>query len=266
VHHCAYPQADEAMVNDQLASDMDLVGDMVSAILSIRENKQLRVRQPLQRLIVDPVDENTVAVVKRFESHIKDELNIKEITAEPISKYQKVEVKPNNKTIGPKFGKDRNQVLQLLAEQAPAEIAASVAAGKEFTITGGDKSFTLQPEDVIIENLKVENMEFAISESFRVALDTAITPELLREGFARDVVRHIQQTRKDSGLEIQDHIHVQWHSSDETLQAAVREYSDYIRRETLADSLREEPAISGDSVKEIEIGKLILKIKLQKAV
>ncbi len=266
VHHCAYPQADEAMVNDQLAKDMDLVGDMVSAILSIREARQLRVRQPLQRLIVDPVDENTVAVVRRFESHIKDELNIKEIIFEPVSQYQKVEVKPNNKTIGPKFGKDRNRVLQLLAEHSALDIAADVKAGRDIVLNDGNDTFRLQPEDVIIENLKVENMEFALEPMFRLALDTAITPELLREGFARDVVRHIQQTRKDSGLEIQDHIHVQWHSSDETLQAAVREHTEYIRRETLADSLREEPAMSGDAARDIEIGKSILRIKLQKAV
>ena len=264
VHHCDYPQFDAARFNEALAGEMDMVADIVNKVLSIREVKQIRVRQPLSRLIIDPVDENTSAVMSRFQNHILDELNIKQLVIEDISQYQKIKINPNHRSLGQKFKKDKQVVCKLLDEQPPAEIAAAVADGREIVLKTDDQIFTVAPDDIEIEQEKVENMEFALESNFSLALDTTITDELRREGLARDVVRHIQQLRKDSGLEIQDRINVNWHSGDEILCAAVDEHNAYIRSETLCDALAAAETFEGNNAKEVKIGGAQLKLAVSK--
>ncbi len=262
VHHCDYPQFDEALYTEGLAEDMDLVSDIVSCALSLREASQIRVRQPLSRLIVEPTDDRTRDVLCRFEAHILDELNIKKLEICDISKYERYEAKPNHKTLGPKFGKDIKVIAALLAEGSVLDIANDVKANRDI-ILKGEKVWRLQPEDVIIEKLEVENMRFATGPSFSLALDTEITAELLREGLARDVVRHIQQRRKDIGLEIQDYITISYHSDDETLNGAIVEHRDYICSETLCEQLSwSAPGSQGGS--EIKIGGIVLNVEIKK--
>ncbi len=263
VHHTAYPQFDPALFTEGLAEEMDLVSDIVSAALSLRETRQIRVRQPLGRIIVSPSDEQTGGAIKKFQDHILDELNIKKLEIGDISKYEKYEIKPNHKLLGPKVGKDMKTVIQALAAQDPSAIAAAVRGKQNFTVQSGAQSWELSPDDVVVERVKVENMEFSNGQAFSIGLDTLITDELRREGYARDIVRHIQQLRKDSGLEIQDHIAIGWESDSPDIIAAIAEHGGYIARETLGKQLSR--GVNGE-VREVTLGKsAVLRLTITKA-
>jgi isoleucyl-tRNA synthetase len=264
VHHCDYPQFDENLHSESLAGEMDMVADIVNKVLSIREVKQIRVRQPLGRLIIDPVDEKTSEIMSRFQNHILDELNIKQLVIEDISQYQTIKINPNHRSLGQKFKKDKQIVCDLLAQQSPLDIASDVKDGRDIFLEGEGKKFQLSPDDVEIEQEQVENMEFALESNFSLALDTTITDELRREGLARDIVRHIQQLRKDSGLKIQDRITVNWQSGDDVLRAAVDEHNDYICSETLCDTLATAESFDGNNTKDIKVGGASLKLAVSK--
>ena len=264
VHHCEFPQVDESLYNERLAEEMDLVADVVSGVLSIRETRQIRVRQPLQKLVVQPTDASMEEVVQRYRAHILDELNVKELETGDVTAMQQFSLKPVHKNLGPKFGKDVKVVIGLLNEADAREIALQVNQGKEIALQKDGQSYALAAEDIEVVQETVENMAFANERHFALALDTTITNQLRREGYARDMVRHIQQMRKDSGLEIQDRITVQWHSPDDDLQAAVGEHDDYIRSETLCDQLAQSEELNGGEPREIKIGAAAVKLSLQK--
>jgi len=267
VHHCNYPQFEESMYNEELAVDMDLVGDVVSRVLSIREKEQIRVRQPLPRLIA-VMAEKDVHRLKRFESHILEELNIKSLLlVDSLDEYISYTVKLNFKKVGPKLGGDVKSAAKLLAGTSAKEVAHSVAQGKNVVLGTGDEKWTLEPEDIIIEKSFDEGL--LVDENKPVLIvDTNVTEELLREGLARDVVRHIQQMRKDTGLEIQDHITTRWVTDGETIAAAIREHQDYIRRETLCAEMTGTEFLDrqvSEYVKEIKIGDAKICLEVLKA-
>ncbi|MBN1435476.1 MAG: isoleucine--tRNA ligase [Sedimentisphaerales bacterium] len=262
VHHCDYPQYDEALCDDKLAEQMDLVADVVSRVLSIRETKQLRVRQPLKRLIVAAKGEQAEALGK-FEAHILDELNIKALEmAENLDAYVSYSVQCNNKTMGKKFGKDMQVLRPLMEKQNAGAIASAVNAGKNVTLEADEGSWELEPEDVVVETSFAENIVVSETDEPVLAVDIEITEELKREGLARDVVRHIQQLRKDSGLEIQDRIAVCYNSEDATVRAAIAEHDGYICRETLCDKLDHSDSMIES--KEIKIGGAQMNLSLSK--
>ncbi|MBN2374845.1 MAG: isoleucine--tRNA ligase [Sedimentisphaerales bacterium] len=265
VHHCDYPQCEEELLNEKLAWEMDLVADTVSRVLSIRETRQIRVRQPLSRLIIASGDEATREALGRFEAHLLDELNIKKLEfAGNLDTYVSYSLKPNHKAMGPKFGKDMKLIAGALEEADASEVAKAVSAGQEFSVGAGDKTWELAAEDVVVETDFAETL--AVSEAVEPALvlDIELTEELQREGFARDVVRHIQQIRKDIGLEIQNHIAVRFKAEADGLRAALEEYHDYIKSETLCDDLG--PAADGEleAAKEIKIAGELMQLVVRK--
>ena len=264
VHHCDYPQFDEALANDDLAGEMDLVADVVSRVLSIRETKQIRVRQPLSRLIA-ATDGTAAATLRRFEEHILDELNIKGLEiADSLDAYVAYSIKPNNRNLGRKFGKEMKTVCTLLGHQDAAAVARAIAAGQNITLQNDDGKWELEPDDVVVETSFSDNLAVSDGEQPMLAVDIEITDELRREGLARDIVRHIQQLRKDIGLEIQDHIHVCWQSDDATVSAAVAEYADYIRRETLCDELSDTRASDSCDARTVTLGGVTITLAAEK--
>ncbi len=258
IHHCDYPQFDASLHNEQLSADMDMVADVVSRTLSIREAKQLRVRQPLGRLIVI-TDAHGGEVLNRFGQHINEELNVKNLEIAPsLEAYVSYTVKPNFKTLGPKLGKDMKVVGGLIASSDAGDIARAVASKEQVTLG----TFTLDAEDFLIEKSIAENLVLSDSAQPPLILDTQVTPELLREGLARDIVRHIQQLRKDSGLEITDRIVVEYGSTQTDVLAAIDEHRSYICSETLCDSMTASAGISDG--KEIKVGGMDMVLSLRK--
>jgi isoleucyl-tRNA synthetase len=258
IHHCDYPQFDALLHNERLSADMDMVADVVSRTLSIREAKQLRVRQPLGRLIV-VTDNNGGEVLQRFRQHINEELNVKNLEVAPsLESYVSYSAKPNFKTLGPKLGKDLKAVGGLIASADAGAIARAVEAKEKVTLG----AFTLEPEDFLVEKSIAEHLVLSDSTQPVLILDTQVTPELMREGLARDIVRHIQQLRKDSGLEITDRIVVEYGSTQPEVLAAIDEHRSYICSETLCDSM----TASGNSEngRQIKAGGMEMTLSLRK--
>jgi len=266
VHHCEYPQFDPDLLNEELAQEMDLVADVVSQVLGMRKKRQIRVRQPLNQLVVF-FSEEDVPVLKKYEEHIKDELNVKHIEyTNDIYSYMWFEVRPNNKILGSKYGKDLKIITKLLSEKDPESVARRVLLGQCITLNDGNSKWVLNPDEINLRNNYDSKYEVIADEITHTALllDIEITDELRREGFARDVVRHIQQIRKDIGLEIQNHIRVSYQTGNDDLNAAIREHHDYIRRETLCDEMTGVRELSGENAQEIKIGAALLTLLVRK--
>jgi len=264
VHHCDYPQFDEKLHNEKLAREMDLVADVVSRVLSIREGRQIRVRQPLSRLIA-VADEKQHEALQRYEEHIRDELNIKKLEfAASLDQFISYSISGNNKSLGPKFGRELKKISELLAQQDARSIAQRAAKGENVDLQDGEKTYTLQPEDIVVGRSTTDNLVVADQAEPALILDIEITEALQREGLARDIVRHIQQRRKDIGLEIQDHIRIQWASDSPELQAALVEHQAYIQSETLCDSLSCEERLEGQNTKEIDLNTGKIQVAIRK--
>ncbi len=263
VHHCDYPQFDDSLHNPQIAEQMDLVADIVSRTLNIRETNQIRVRQPLSRIIV-AAEQQTKQALQKFESHILEEVNIKTLEiVDSLDEFIEYEIKPNFKTLGPKFGQEVKKVIAAVNKQPAAELAHTVEAGKPLTIEQDGQSYELTTEDVTVVKHFPENLEASEAVSPPLLVDTTITEELELEGLARDIVRHVQQLRKESDLEIQDRINLCFDDGDTILSKAIDTHADYIRKETLCDQIRQTD-LAADQAKEIKIAKQPIKIKVEK--
>ncbi len=267
VHHCDYPQFDESLYDEDLATQMDYASDIVSCALSVREKSQIRVRQPLARLIVAPIGEPVYMALNRFQEHIKEELNIKQL--EVIDENSPYKAKPNYETIHPKLaelGKDVKTIEGLLKKQNVLDVARDKKAKEPIFLNKEDETLKLDSDDIIIEGLELENIKIAQPEAlFTLALETKITEELLKEGLARDIVRHIQQIRKEIGLEIQDHIKLCFESGNEVVQAALDEHKTYICQETLCERIEDSKTGEYADFKEVKIGGAKVKLGVIKA-
>ena len=265
VHHCDYPQFDPALYNEKLTQDMDLVADTVSRVLSIRETKQIRVRQPLARLIIAASEEGVRQTLQRFQPHLLDELNIKKLElVDNLDDYLTYTLQPNKKLLGPRFGRDLSAIAQLLAQQDPRPLVQALTNGQDITLQTGDNTWQLQPDDIIVERIFPEHLVVSDAVEPALILDIEITEPLHREGLARDLVRHIQQLRKDVGLEIQDHIKVKYHSDAETIKEAIDEHQDYICRETLCQEMTAADQPGANNCKEITIGGALVNLAINK--
>ena len=252
VHHCDYPQADDIPHNDVVCNEMDATIAVVSRALSLRERHSLRVRQPLNELLIGANDDLTTAAMERFGEHILDELNVKRLTIAPdLLTRQTVAVKPNFKTLGPKYHQDLKVIAAALALADASAVADDVEAGRELTLSDSEsgQSWTLAPEDILVEKSWPETLAVAEPPGPVVALDIEVTPELFREGIARDLVRHIQQIRKELDLQIQDRINVTFATDSEEVAKSASEHGDYIRAETLCDALTAGLAEDGKAIK-----------------
>jgi len=267
VHHTDYPQFDEKIYNEELAFEMDMIADIVSRTLGERKKSQIRVRQPLGRLMLYAAEEDRQTFIK-YEDHILDELNVKtlEFYDDP-SEFMTPEINVNKRSIGPKYGKDVGVITELaenFAKSNPLR-AAHKKEGDTITLQSpeGKQYDLLIPEDIEIKYNMKENLFLNEEQNPTLILDTTITDELRKEGWARDIVRHIQQTRKDIGLEIQDHICLQLGCKETELQTAIAEHQDYICSETLCDVCEVVDSLS-DATKEIKLGGHPMKLRVEK--
>jgi isoleucyl-tRNA synthetase len=238
VHHCDYPQPDPALHDEALSREMDAAMQIVSAALALRAAKQLRVRLPLSEMTVLPADEIQARALRRFEAHIGDELNIKKLTiATDLGALVSYEIKPNMKLLGPKYGKEAGEVRKLLEREAPANVAQTVAKGAPLLLAAGGRGWELLPEEIVVVKKEAEGWAVSQDRGLTVALNCHITPELEREGYARDIVRHIQQIRMELDLDMMDHINVAYETTDAVLLQAIEENRQHIRGETLCNDL-----------------------------
>ncbi len=236
VHHTDWPTADDRVINEKLIYQMDLARRIASLGLSARNNSNLKVRQPLAKVLVH-VREGSAELPAELVEIVADELNVKSIeyitNLETIVRYK---ILPNNKLLGPKFGANFRQVSELLRSQDPYQVAAKVNAGEPVTLELNGETVSLSSEEILVSTDSVEGLAVAADKLVTVAIDTSLTPELIAEGLAREVVRRIQAQRKNAGFNIEDRI-TTWYVAPGEMAKVFTDWSDYIKSETLTTEL-----------------------------
>jgi isoleucyl-tRNA synthetase len=209
----------------------------------LREQAAQRVRQPLPELRFACATLAERAAIESLADVIQEELNVKKITAcKDLDDLVHYNYKPNLKTLGPKFGKGLAAISKALSA-IDARVLAPLRRGESVTLPIDGTEYALAPDDVLVSTQQAADWVAADDRGVQIALSLGITPELKREGMARDFVRQVQQLRKDADLQIEDRIRVSYATDDAEANAAVAEWADYIRSETLADSLARESQV-----------------------
>jgi len=239
VHLRDFPTADTTMIDRDLSRSMSTVLEVVRLGRSARSEVNIKTRQPLPAILVYTADPANAQAVVRLKDQILDELNVKDVRAmEDLGNVVSHDIKPNLPVLGPKYGKQLGAIRTALSGLEPARIARSVKAGENVELRLADgTTVSLEPSEVLVSLRKHEGFAAAQSEAATVVLDTTLTPELMQEGLARDVVRAIQDARKQLSLEIDDRI-VLALAGPEAITSAVSAHAEYVQREVLADELR----------------------------
>ena len=236
VHLTDFPVANESYIDKSLESKMQKAQTISSLVLSLRKKESIKVRQPLQKIMIPIANATERAEIEAVASLIKHEVNVKEIELlEDASGILVKQIKPNFKTLGPKFGKDMKAIATAVQAFGQEEIAQFEKA-QTYNLQLPDKTVTLNLDDVEISTQDIEGWLVATAGSLLVALDIHITPELRQEGIARELVNRIQNIRKDNEYDITDRIQIRLQAHP-ALQAAVTANEAYIKNETLTDSI-----------------------------
>ncbi len=259
VHLMDLPVADENLIDVELEEKMSLAQTIVTLARSLREKAKIRVRQPLQRLLIPVLNPAQRRNIQYFESIIKEELNVKEI--EYVSGDTDIvtkKAKGNFKVIGKKFGKMTQAVANAIKEMTNDDIR-ELETNNKFKLTVNETEVDITMEDVEIQSDNIEGWLVASDEGITVALDTQLTPELINEGLAREFVNRIQNLRKNLKFEVTDRINIYINAGDDFMKA-VNELSDYIKNETLANSIEFVNDLEGDKLDILDIN-VIVKIE-----
>ena len=236
VHLAQFPGSVEKYVNKMLESKMQKAQTISSLVLSLRKKEMIKVRQPLQKVMIPVLDENQKLEIEAVSDLIKAEVNVKEIVLlDDASGILIKQIKPNFKALGPRFGKDMGLISKEIQNLSAEQISQFDKEGSLAIVIAGN-SVLLSLEDVEISSQDIEGWLVANSNGITVALDITISPELKQEGIARELVNRIQNIRKDAGFEVTDKIKVHLQKND-TLEIAVNANKDYIKSETLTEVL-----------------------------
>ena len=235
VHLCDYPTGDASAIDEQLSARMNLVRHISSLGRQARTSASLKVRQPLARVEVILADNTHQKWLEEHAAVIAEELNVKlvEFSDEP-DKYVEHEVLPNFKLLGKKLGKLMPKIKPALASQSGAELLANLRDNGKVDLVIDGQAVELLPEELEVRFQAKPGWTAANDKGVVVVLATEVTPELLAEGLARDLVRVIQDRRKETGCEFTDRIEVGVVTDSPELRAAVEMFSEYIAAETLA--------------------------------
>ena len=259
VHLCDYPTADTALLDADLNLRMASAQKVVRLGHKLREESNLRVRQPLAELRFASSNAETAAAIEKLGDVIGEELNIQRVIRQDnLDSLVKYAYKPNLKTLGPKYGKLLNALRTKLPELGDA-VLAPLRRGQNLTVELEGQSVDLTPDDVLVNTEQAAEWVCSDDAGIQVAISTVLTPELIREGMSRDFVRQVQQLRKDANLNITERIRIQYHSEENTIQAMVAEWGNYIKGETLADSISFQPS-PDSTIKSVSVGEANVKI------
>ncbi len=237
VHLEDFPTADQGAIDSGLEHKMQKAQTISSLVLSLRQREKIKVRQPLQKIMIPVLDQSERDEIEAVSDLIKSEVNVKEI--ELIDEGSGIlvkQIKPDFKKLGPRFGKDMKAVAQAINGFGQEESMQLEKEG-EISFSHNEKNITLTLDDVIISSQDIEGWLVANADGVTVALDVSINPELRNEGIARELVNRIQNLRKDSGFEVTDRVDVTL-EQDERLMSAVEQNINYIKQETLTEELQ----------------------------
>lgn len=237
VHLADFPSFDAAYVDAELEGKMHKAQTISSLVLSIRQKEKIKVRQPLQKIMIPVSDAKQRLEIEAVSDLIKSEVNVKEVELlDDASGILVKQIKPNFKILGPKYGKDMKSVAAAVARLRQEDIQKIEQKG-EISLEIENKTIKLQLQDVEITSKDIEGWLVATAGPLTVALDITINEELKKEGIARELVNRIQNMRKDSGFEVTDKIEIKI-LKDGLVEQAVASNMEYIKTETLTEALQ----------------------------
>ncbi len=231
IHLCDFPVVCEDMIDKKLEEDMETVLEAVVAGRSCRNTANIKNRQPISRMFIKA----GAGLSEFYLDIIKDELNVKEaIIKDDVSSLVTYSFKPQLKTLGRRFGKNINAVKEILANLDGQKAMEEINSTGELVITVDGKKEALVKDDLLIESAQIEGYISATGRGITVVLDTNLTPELIEEGFVREVISKIQTMRKDAGFEVMDHIRISVKDNDK-ITDVIKNNEDIIKPEVLAN-------------------------------
>lgn len=234
VHLADYPKANEALIKDDIEEPMDLVRELVSLGRGAREEAQIKVRQPLSKIIVDGKYSETIGDLCVL---MEEELNIKQVVFEDnLGDFMNYTLKPDFKVAGPILGKNVKLLGKALSTVETSEVVAKLESEGSFVIELEGASIEIRKDFIDIRISAKEGFNVQMFNNKFIILDTSLNQDLLNEGCAREFVSRIQQLRKSNGYEVMDRIDITY-ASDEQMERAIEIYSDFIKTETLADNI-----------------------------
>ena len=258
VHLDLYPEADEAAIDLDLEARMDMAQRITSMVLALRRKVNIKVRQPLQKIMIPAVDAEQQKHIEAVKQLIMNEVNVKELSFVEGQGILVKKVKCNFRTMGKKFGKLMKSVAAAVDAFSQEQIA-ELESVEKIALSVENQEVTIEKEDVEIFSEDIPGWLVANEGNLTVALEVELTDELRQEGMARELINRIQNLRKDTGLEITDRISVVVSPNEQT-DAAIKTYGDYIASQVLADSIE----IAQNDGAEIDFDDFKLNIKIEK--
>ena len=239
VHLCDFPEVNEAHIDKKLEEDMETVLEAVVIGRACRNTANIKNRQPIGKMYVKADTE----LSEFYMDIIKDELNVKEaVLTQDVSELTTYSFKPQLKTLGRRFGKQINAVKEILAGLDGQKAMAELNEKGNLTITVDGNEEVLEKDDLLIEAAQMEGYISDTDRGITVVLDTNLTPELIEEGFVREVISKIQTMRKDAGFEVMDHIRVSM-QDNEKIAGIVQKNEEQIKSEVLANETKYDGAV-----------------------
>jgi isoleucyl-tRNA synthetase len=252
VHLTTFPEFDESLIDSDLEARMSVAQKLSSMILGLRRRVNIKVRQPLNKIMIPVADSKFREQVKLMGDLVLNEVNVKEI--EFISDTAGIlvkRIKPNFKTLGPRFGKLMKEIGSAIGSMEQEQIA-TFEKEQSWTMVAGGERITLTLEDVEIVSEDIPGWQVANEGAVTVALDIHISETLRQEGVARELINRIQNIRKESGFDVTDKIEVII-EEHELINDAINEYGKYIGSQTLANSVSLVKTIENNHSKRIDI-------------
>ena len=266
VHWTDFPTADTTAIDSALERRMELAQTITGLVLSIRKKVKIRVRQPLPRLVIPVLNAARAADLSAIQELLLSEVNVKQLEAvgEEAGVFTK-KAKANFKTLGPKIGAQMKDAAAAIAS-LNAEALDTLSTTGEWILALPSGAVTLQPEDVEISTEVTGGLEVATEKGITVALDIALTPELKREGLARELINRLQNVRKDSGLDITDRIRL-WIQGDASVHEALAEHEITVASEVLASHIHRDVSSAPEHLPrhELDLEGVFAEVVLEKA-
>ena len=261
VHLAHFPVADASLRNLALEDRMGKARTISSLALSLRKKEQIKVRQPLQKIMIPVRNAQEKEAIEKVADLIQSEINVKSIELlDDASDILVKEIKPNFKALGPRFGKNMKEAVAIINGLNDDQIK-QLEAEESLDISIGGEAAQLQPTDVLIESKDIEGWLVANGNGLTVALDIQLDDALIKEGVAREMINRIQNLRKDRGLEVTDKI-ILYLKEDALLKQVFETHQEYIQQETLTDKIVVEKSI--DEGETIEFDQIKTVVNLQK--
>ena len=235
MHLCDYPVADESLIDEELNEGMETVLDIVVLGRSTRNASNIKNRQPLSKIIVATAEK--IELSNELKELIKDELNVQEVEFKHDAKeYLNYELKPQLKVLGPKYGSKIGAIRNYLATCDATAVVDSVNKGETVKFDADGTVVELAKEDLLISPISKEGFTSESDGKFTVVLSTELTPELVDLGNVRELISKVQQTRKDNGYEVVDHIKI-YVSGSKNFNELMQKFAKDVCDDTLADGL-----------------------------